>query len=94
MLGLPDFHSRIPKLWPVRQDQPAPHHRGIPHRSLHQSCVSAFDLTAEYVFTADELRFNRDPFDALIVAAARQTELPLITRDVERFESAAARTLW
>ena len=29
------------------------------------------DLTPEQIFLADELRFNRDPFDALIVAAAQ-----------------------
>jgi PIN domain nuclease of toxin-antitoxin system len=39
------------------------------------------DLAAAQVFDADELRFTRDPFDALIVAAARDVSLPLITRD-------------
>jgi PIN domain nuclease of toxin-antitoxin system len=34
------------------------------------------DLTSEQVFQADELRFNRDPFDALIVAAANALALP------------------
>jgi len=41
------------------------------------------DLTAEQVFLADELRFNRDPFDALICAAAQDTGLPLVTRDAD-----------
>lgn len=53
-----------------------------------------FDLTPEQVFTADELRFNRDPFDALIVAAAQALELPLITRDTDIAESAAVKTIW
>ena len=36
---------------------------------------------APQAFDADELRFTRDPFDALICAAARDLHLPLITRD-------------
>jgi hypothetical protein len=30
------------------------------------------DLTLEQVYLADELRFTRDPFDALIVAASER----------------------
>ena len=45
------------------------------------------DLTPDQVFGADELRFNRDPFDALIVAAAQTTGLPLVTRDGDIRES-------
>lgn len=40
------------------------------------------DLNAEQIFIADETRINRDPFDALICAAARTLDLPLLTRDV------------
>ena len=53
-----------------------------------------FDLTSEQVFAADELRFNRDPFDALIVAAAQIMELPLVTRDADIAGSGAVRTVW
>ena len=53
-----------------------------------------YDLTREQVFDADELRFNRDPFDALIVAAARALELPLITRDADILESGAVKSIW
>ena len=53
-----------------------------------------YDLTREQVFEADELRFSRDPFDALIVAAARALELPLITRDAEIVESKAVKAIW
>ena len=52
------------------------------------------DATAEQVFLADELRFNRDPFDALICAAARAIDLPLITRDADIRGSGAVKTLW
>ena len=53
-----------------------------------------YDLTIEQVFAADELRFSRDPFDALIVAAARALELPLITRDTDIVGSQALKTIW
>lgn len=53
-----------------------------------------FDLTTEQVFAADALRFNRDPFDALIVAAANDLRLPVLTRDAEIAASGAVATLW
>lgn len=52
------------------------------------------DLTAEQVLMAEELRVNRDPFDALICAAARDLELPLITRDGDIRSSGAVRVIW
>lgn len=52
------------------------------------------DLTAEHVFLADELRFNRDPFDALICAAARSVKLPLLTRDGEIRGSGVVKVIW
>ena len=53
-----------------------------------------YDLTREQVFEADELRFTRDPFDGLIVAAARALELPLITRDTVIVASKAVKVMW
>ena len=41
------------------------------------------DLTPAQVLLADEMRFTRDPFDALIVAVARDLRLPLVTRDAQ-----------
>ena len=52
------------------------------------------DLNAEQIFIADETRINRDPFDALICAAARTLNLPLLTRDVDIRKSGAVRVLW
>ena len=52
------------------------------------------DLTAEQVFLADELRFNRDPFDALICASARSVGLPLLTRDGDIRASGAVTVIW
>ena len=46
------------------------------------------------MFDADGLRFNRDPFDALICAAARDLALPLLTRDTDITESGAVRVVW
>jgi PIN domain nuclease of toxin-antitoxin system len=51
-------------------------------------------LSADQVFDADELRFTRDPFDALICAAARNLSLPLLTRDKAIRASGAVRVLW
>jgi PIN domain nuclease of toxin-antitoxin system len=53
-----------------------------------------YDLTPAQVFLADDLRVNRDPFDALVCAAARALELPLITRDGEIRESARVGVIW
>jgi PIN domain nuclease of toxin-antitoxin system len=53
-----------------------------------------YELSQEQVFDADELRFNRDPFDALIVASARALALPLVTRDVDILGSGAVKTIW
>ena len=52
------------------------------------------DVTPEQVFLADEMRFNRDPFDALICAAARTIELPLITRDSDIRGSGVVKVIW
>ncbi len=52
------------------------------------------ELTPEQVFLADELRFTRDPFDGLIVAAARTEDLPLLTRDNTIRDSGGVQVIW
>ena len=52
------------------------------------------DLMPEHVYTADALTFTRDPFDALIVAAARAIDLPLVTRDAAIQESRRVAVIW
>ena len=52
------------------------------------------DVTPEQVFLADEARFNRDPFDALICAAARTVKLPLLTRDRDIRGSGTVTVIW
>ena len=52
------------------------------------------DLAPEQVYQADELRFTRDPFDALICAAARTLSLPLLTRDADIRASGVVRVIW
>jgi PIN domain nuclease of toxin-antitoxin system len=54
----------------------------------------AVDLTAEQAYLADELRFTRDPFDALIVATARSLDMALLTRDGAIRKSGTVRVLW
>ena len=53
-----------------------------------------YDLTPGQVLAADELRINRDPFDALICAAAQDLSLPLLTRDADIRSSGAVRVVW
>ena len=52
------------------------------------------DLTAEQIYLADELRPNADPFDALICAAARHLDLPLLTRDGDIEKSGLVSVVW
>jgi PIN domain nuclease of toxin-antitoxin system len=52
------------------------------------------DVTAEQVFLADEARVNRDPFDAMICAAARTAGLPLLTRDGDIAASGFVTVIW
>jgi PIN domain nuclease of toxin-antitoxin system len=52
------------------------------------------DVTPEQIFRADELRFTRDPFDALICAAAQTIDLPLITRDAQIRGSGTVKVIW
>jgi PIN domain nuclease of toxin-antitoxin system len=52
------------------------------------------DLTPEQIYLADDLRFTRDPFDALICSAAQSLNLPLLTRDMTIRESGTVTTLW
>lgn len=53
-----------------------------------------YNLTLDQVYHADDLRFTRDPFDALICAAAQSLDLPLLTRDAAIRESGAVRVIW
>ncbi len=48
------------------------------------------DLTPEQIYLAEEIRPNEDPFDALICAAARSLDLPLLTRDAAIEDSGMA----
>jgi PIN domain nuclease of toxin-antitoxin system len=53
-----------------------------------------YDLTPAQILDADDLAINRDPFDALICAAARDLALPLMTRDTDIGASGAVRVIW
>jgi len=51
-------------------------------------------LDADQIYLADELRFNEDPFDALVCAAARSVELPLISNDGDIDASGIVDIVW
>ena len=53
-----------------------------------------YELTADQVLLGEETRINRDPFDVLICAAARDLELPLVTRDGDIRSSGVVRVIW
>lgn len=68
--------------------------RGFFEDLFSNPAYQPLDVTPADVFLADELRFNRDPFDALIVAAARRTGLPLLTRDGDIGASHTVQIVW
>ena len=53
-----------------------------------------YDLSPAQIFDADELGIHRNPFDALICAAARELGLPLMTRDTVIATSGTVAVLW
>ena len=52
------------------------------------------ELSVEQVLLAAGQQTDADPFDALIVAAARLLDLPLVTGDPRIAEAALVKTLW
>ncbi|MDQ3419163.1 MAG: type II toxin-antitoxin system VapC family toxin [Acidobacteriota bacterium] len=68
--------------------------RGFFEDLFSNPAYQPYDLTAEQVLMGEEMRVNRDPFDALICAAARDLELPLISRDGDIRSSGAVRIIW
>jgi PIN domain nuclease of toxin-antitoxin system len=52
------------------------------------------DLTPNQIYAADDLRFNRDAFDALIVAGAMSLKVPLLTRDSDIRSAGVLRVIW
>jgi PIN domain nuclease of toxin-antitoxin system len=51
-------------------------------------------LDHEQVFDAGDLRLLNDPFDALVCAAARDLDLPLMTADEAITASKLVKTIW
>ena len=68
--------------------------RGFFEDLFSNPAYQSYDLTPAQVFAAEEIRVNRDPFDALICAAARDLQLPLITRDGDIRSSGMLRVIW
>ena len=68
--------------------------RGFFDDLFSNPAYQSYALTPAQVFLADEARVNRDPFDALVCAAARALELPLITRDGDIRASGMVKVIW
>lgn len=68
--------------------------RGFFEDLFSNPAYQPYDLTAEQVLMGEEMRVNRDPFDVLICAAARDLELPLISCDGDIRSSGAVRVIW
>jgi PIN domain nuclease of toxin-antitoxin system len=54
----------------------------------------AVEILPEHVSIAAERFPNEDPFDGLICAAARDLELPLLTKDAAIIDSGLVKTVW
>lgn len=52
------------------------------------------ELAPAHVYAADEMRFTRDPFDALICATAQALQLPLMTSDAAIRAAGVVQILW
>lgn len=53
-----------------------------------------YPMDPAQIFDAGDLRLLNDPFDALICAAARDLELPLMTADSAITASKLVTTIW
>ena len=64
-------------------------------RDLFQNpCFDCVPLTAEIIAEARNYNFNKDIFDAAIVATAKLKDVPLITKDVAITESGLVEIFW
>lgn len=62
--------------------------------SFYCKSLTLTELRPEELILAHSLTFNKDPFDALIVATACRMDLPLITRDNDITDSGACSVFW
>lgn len=68
--------------------------RGFFEDLFSNPAYQPYETTAEQVLLGEELRVNRDPFDALICAAAQDLQLPLVTRDADIRSSGRIKVIW
>jgi PIN domain nuclease of toxin-antitoxin system len=61
---------------------------------FYSKSIAILDLQTEDIMRAHALAFNKDPFDALIVATAQRTALPLITADNEIHDADICQVYW
>jgi PIN domain nuclease of toxin-antitoxin system len=63
-------------------------------RLFQNPAFQPLPLTPQEVVLAHERRPNRDPFDALVCAAATRLGLPLVTRDSDITDSGLVPVMW
>lgn len=68
--------------------------RGFADDLFSNSSYQAVEVQPEHVYLATERFPNEDPFDGLICAAARDLELPLLTKDGDIVDSGLVQTIW
>jgi len=97
-LNGPVERAQVPELFAANDLLVNNMRAGAPDKVVYEAAASCVPVLASNpVFDSllpDELRFNRDPFDALIVAAAQTAGVPLVTRDGDIRESGTVRVIW
>jgi PIN domain nuclease of toxin-antitoxin system len=89
-----------PALWEVSMLEQAGHIKlRKPFREwardlLQNPCFDCTPLDAEIISEARDYGFNKDIFDAAIVATARLRDLPLITKDMAITNSGLVEIYW
>lgn len=83
--------SRLERAGVIRFSEP---YEAWADRLLAQPCFECVPLDERVVVQARSCNFNRDVFDAAIVATAVLKQLPLITRDQEIIDSGIVETWW
>ncbi len=83
--------SRLDKEGKIRLDSP---YDDWARALLNKVCFECVPLNEEIIAEAYHYRFNRNTFDASIVATARLKDLPLITKDSAIIDSGLVEIFW
>src|SRR5262245_60068385 len=83
--------SRLERAGEIKFNEP---YESWAERLLAHACFECVPLDETIIAFARSYTFNRDVFDAAIVATAVLKEVPLITRDQEIVGSGVVKTWW